>query len=127
MCLPPIVPQPLARHRGHIGRETRLQSPVEVEVRPIRQPIEAILVESRRQVRGQGQLLGRLGTVGVELLVRVMDAFVRAAGQDFDVGFLGVILVKEWARYGSGDGADLHRCAHAAVQNGVFFGVDLGA
>ena len=56
-----------------------------------------------------------------------MDAFVRAAGQDFDVGFLGVFLVKELARYGSGDGANLHRCAHAAVQNGVFCGVDFGA
>ena len=88
--LPPIVPDPLARHSGHVVRETRLQQPIEVEVGPIRQPIQAILVESSRQVRSQGQILSRLGTVSIELLVRVMNAFVRATGKDFDVGFLSV-------------------------------------
>ena len=54
-------------------------------------------MESSRQVRSQGQWLCRLVAVGVKLLVRVMNAFGRATGKDFDVGFLAVCFVKEWA------------------------------
>lgn len=95
--LPPIVPQPLARHSGHVVGETRLQLPIEVEVGAIRQPIQAIFVESSRQVRSQGKFLSRRGSVFIERLVRVMNAFLRATGKDFDVGFLIVTFVKEWA------------------------------
>ena len=95
--LPPVVPQPLARHSGHVGGETRLQLPIEVEVGPIRQPIQAIFVESSRQVPSQGELLSRRDIVFIERLVRVMNAFVRATGKDFDVGFLVVTFVEERA------------------------------
>lgn len=56
-----------------------------------------------------------------------MNACEIAAGKDFDIGFLMIAFVKKWTRYCSGDGADLHHCAHATVQNSVFIGVDLGA
>ena len=65
-------------------------------------------------------------------MVGVVDTFGLAAGKDFDVGFLVVAFrdtgfVKEWARYCPGDGADLHHCAHAAVQDVFLCGVDFGA
>lgn len=54
-------------------------------------------MELSRQVRTQLQLLSRRGIVGIELLVRVMKAFVvRVGGKDFDVGFLIVVVVEEW-------------------------------
>ena len=95
--LPPVVPYPLARLSRHVLRETDLQYTIEVEVGPIRQPIQAVLVKSSRQVRIQGQLLSRRVIVGIDLLVRVMNTFVRTAGKDFDVGFLTVDFVKKRA------------------------------
>lgn len=56
-----------------------------------------------------------------------MNALVRAAGNSFNIGFLIIVLVKEWGRNCSGNAADLHHCAHAAVQDVLFCGGDFGA
>lgn len=56
-----------------------------------------------------------------------MNAFIRATCDDLDVGFLTIALVKECARNGPGDAADLHHCAHAAVEDVLLRGGDLGA
>lgn len=77
----------------------------------------------RRGVERGGGLVGG----GDGLLVRVVHAFVRAAGDDFDVGFLAVAVVEEGARYCAGDATNLHHCAHAAVEDGLVYGVDFGA
>ena len=125
--LPPVVPEPRARHTRHILRESRLLHAVQIEVRAIRQPIQAIFVEFRGQIRRGGEINSRLVSGGSGLLVRIVNAFILAACDNLDIGFLTGALVEEWARDCPGDGADLHRRAHAPVEDVLLCGGDLGA
>ena len=95
--LPPIIPQPLPLLRRHIIRETRLQRPIEIEIRPTRQPIETILVKPSRQIRSQRETRRRRCSRRISFLVSVMHAFELAAGEDFNVRFLGIAFVEERA------------------------------
>ena len=56
-----------------------------------------------------------------------MHALVRTAGDDLNVHFLVAVFVEEGAVARTGDGAGFHRGAHAAVEDVVVLGVDLGA
>ena len=84
-------------------------------------------MEFSGQIRRGGEFNSRLVSGGSGLLVRIVNAFILAACDHLDIGFLIVTLVKEWARDCPGDAADLHHCAHTPVEDALLCSGDLSA
>lgn len=125
--LPPIVPKPAACSGWDILRQCLPQLTAKIEIRTTRDPINSVLLEGSRSIRGEGHSIRAGYSVGVGLLIRVVHTLQFIACDDLDVDFLIVVFVEEGTVTCARDIAGFYHSAYATVENVIILSRDPGS